>query len=539
MKIKNILILTLVVLFFMGAAAVPLPQLFVTSDRCQACHNSLISPQGEDVSIGSGWRSSMMANASRDPYWQAAVRRETLVHPTASEAIQNECSACHMPMTRFMAKSRGEKGSVFDHLPILGAVSEEDLLAADGVSCSMCHQIREDKFGERESFTAGFEVDRKTRFSERKIFGPFDVDEGRQSLMQSSSRYLPEKGDFIRSSELCATCHTLFTHALNDRGEVVGEIAEQVPYLEWKHSAYSGRQSCQSCHMPIVEGEMPITGVMGKNRDQFSRHVFKGGNFFIPRMLNKNRNELGVKALPQEMDSTASRSADHLVTSAARISLEDVKIMDGRLKAEVRIENLAGHKLPSAYPSRRAWIHFKVVDSQGNTVFESGRLNSDGSITGNDNDADRDRFEPHYQEIDSPDKVQIYEDIMAGPGGEVTTVLLTATQYLKDNRLLPEGFNKITAPGDVAVHGAAEPDADFLGGKDIIFYSLNVGRSNGPFLVQAELWYQPIGYRWAHNLAQEESFETDRFVRYFKDMADSSAILLASVQAKAEQPLSD
>ena len=62
-----------------------IPQLFETSDRCLACHNGLTTPAGKDVSIGSNWQASMMANASRDPYWQAAVRRETMDHPEAQE----------------------------------------------------------------------------------------------------------------------------------------------------------------------------------------------------------------------------------------------------------------------------------------------------------------------------------------------------------------------------------------------------------------------------------------------------------------------
>src|SRR5215217_7994008 len=60
--------------------------LFTTSDNCVACHNVLVTPQGEDVSIGASWRSTMMANSARDPYWQAAVRRETLDHPMHSAA---------------------------------------------------------------------------------------------------------------------------------------------------------------------------------------------------------------------------------------------------------------------------------------------------------------------------------------------------------------------------------------------------------------------------------------------------------------------
>ena len=106
-------------------------------------------------------------------------------------------------------------------------------------------------------------MDTSTPAGERKVYGPFDVDDGRQKLMQSASRFVPAKGEHIQSSELCATCHTLITHALDDDGKVVGELPEQIPYLEWKHSAYAGEKSCQSCHMPVVEGSMQVSSVLG------------------------------------------------------------------------------------------------------------------------------------------------------------------------------------------------------------------------------------------------------------------------------------
>ena len=70
-----------VALILVSAASVgaQVPNLFVTSESCMACHNGLVTPDGEDVSIGVGWRGSMMANAARDPYWHAAVRREILL----------------------------------------------------------------------------------------------------------------------------------------------------------------------------------------------------------------------------------------------------------------------------------------------------------------------------------------------------------------------------------------------------------------------------------------------------------------------------
>src|SRR5450759_5261565 len=60
---------------------------FQTSDRCLACHNGLTAPSGKDVSIGFDWRSTIMANSARDPYWQASVRREDIDHPESKAVI--------------------------------------------------------------------------------------------------------------------------------------------------------------------------------------------------------------------------------------------------------------------------------------------------------------------------------------------------------------------------------------------------------------------------------------------------------------------
>jgi hypothetical protein len=529
---RNAMYGTLILVLLSGTAtalfgAAPVAQLFVTADRCMACHNGLITPSGHDVSIGVDWRASMMANAARDPYWQAAVRREMLEHPTAQAAIENECSACHMPMARFSANEHGELGGVFAHLPVVHGADPADLLAADGVSCAMCHQIADEKLGADESFTAGFELDTTTGEGRRSIYGPYDVDAGRTRLMRSASRFVPTRSDHIQSSELCATCHTLFTHSLNAEGEVVGELPEQVPYLEWRHSAYAGERSCQSCHMPVVPEEMPITGVMGIPRQEVSRHVFRGGNFFMPKLLNAARLPLGVAALPQELEATSLRTAEHLEGAAGKLSVAPGELSEGILSAEVVITNLAGHKLPSAYPSRRVWLHLTVRDANGRNFFESGRFNADGSVEGNDNDEDPTRFEDHRGVIDSPDQVQIYEVIMADPDDSVTTGLLSAVRYIKDNRLLPDGFDKATAGPEIATLGLAAADDDFVGGGDSLWYRVDVGGARGPFEVEAELWYQPIAYRWAQNLRQREAGEIDRFVSLYEGFAEVSAVILA------------
>jgi hypothetical protein len=501
--------------------------LFETADRCMACHNGLTTPSGEDVSIGFDWRASMMANSARDPYWQAAVRREILDHPESQAEIEDECSTCHMPMARFVAKTGGERGRIFAHLPIGQGVRPADLLAADGVSCTVCHQIRGDNFGEEESFVGGFVIDTTVAWGAREVFGPFAVDSGRVTIMHSASGFLPTEGTHVQQSELCATCHTLYTHTRGPGGTVIRRFPEQVPYLEWRHSGFRTERSCQSCHMPVVEDSVAIASVLGPLRAGFSRHEFRGGNFFVLRMLNRYRNELGVMALPQELEATALRTEDNLRERTAVVSIVRAEFSAGRLETEIKVENLGGHKLPTAYPSRRVWLHVTVRDSRGGAVFRSGSLRRDGGIEGNDNDAEPSRYEPHYDIIDRPDQVQIYESIMVDSQGAVTTGLLSAVQYTKDNRILPRGFDKATAHPDIAVYGRANEDPDFRGGTDQVRYSIDPGKAEGPFQVEAELWFQPISYRWAQNLRPYDAPETRRFVSYYESMASSSAFILA------------
>ena len=503
---------------------------FQTSERCLACHNGLSTSTGEDISIGINWRTSMMANAARDPYWHAGVRREIIDHPTARAAIEDECSICHMPAARYEAKLAGQEGEVFSHLPFVMS-KPGDRLAADGVTCSVCHQITPENFGKRDSFVGGFKIDPTKPTSERPVYGPFKVENGQTRVMSSSATFKPTEAKHIRDSELCATCHTLYTQALGLQGQPIGELPEQVPYQEWVHSAYRETQSCQSCHMPTVKEDVPITSVLGEPRTGMARHTFVGGNFFMQRLLNRYRNDLGVTALPQELDAAANRTVAHLQSEAARVTISSVDVRAGRLEASVSVENLGGHKLPTAYPSRRVWLHVTVRDRTGRTVFESGALQPNGAITGNDNDADASRFEPHYTEITSPDQVQIYEAVMAGPGGALTTGLLTAVRYVKDNRLLPRGFDKSTADKDIAVQGDAVRDNDFVGGCDSLRYSVAVGDAQGPFQIEAELLYQPIAYRWAANLKQYDAFEPRRFTGYYDAMSAGSGVALARTSA--------
>ena len=498
---------------------------FSTSDQCIACHSDLINADGQNVSIGHVWRGSIMAHSARDPYWQASVRREVTDHPGAQAEIEDTCSTCHMPMARTLAREEGGLGKVFRHIEAAGSGDERAMLALDGVSCTACHQIRPDNFGEESSFDGNFVI-RPGTGSDPQIFGPFDVDDGLRRVMQSATGFLPDSSTHIQQSELCATCHTLFTTSLDDEGREVSRFPEQTPYLEWRHSAFANSQSCQACHMPETS-QTPISSVLGEPREGFSQHVFRGGNAFMLQLLDKYRDELLVDAPPSDLQRAAEETLNHLQTATARLNVLEVSREEDHFVIDLEVTNLAGHKLPTAYPSRRAWIHLEVRDADGNLLFESGAMGSDGSIEGNDNDADAGAFEPHYQVIDDPGQVQIYEPIIADGSGKVTTGLLTAVTYAKDNRVLPEGFDKATAGAAIMVHGRARGDADFRAGSDRIQYRVATRPGVREIVVRARLMFQTIGFRWAQNLAPYDAHETKRFVTYYNDNASTSAVPLA------------
>jgi len=511
----------------------PRPPVVRTADSCVACHNGISAASGEDVSIGPDWRASMMANSSRDPYWQAAVRREITDHPAAAASVEDTCATCHMPMSRIAAVAAGRKGSVFAHLPTGRRGAAADRLAHDGVSCTVCHQIAADKLGMPETSSGRFTIEQPRASHSPISLGPFAVDDGRAAVMESASAYRPVEAAHVRSSELCATCHTLYITALGPDGAPAGRLPEQMSFLEWRHSAFREEQSCQGCHMPAVRERAPIASVLGTPRDGVARHVFRGGNFFVLRMLNRYGRDLGVAALPAEVDAAERWTTQQLQSDTAQVAVERVVRTATEVAFDVTVRNLTGHKLPTGFPSRRAWLHVAVRGSGGRIVFDSGALAADGRIEGNDNDDDPRRFEPHFTEIRRGGDVQIYESIVGDKDGGVTTGLLRGTRYLKDNRLLPRGFDKRTADADIEVVGSASTDADFGDGGDRVRYAVDVGSAEGPLQIDVELRYQPIGFRWAANLDGYPGMEPRRFVEYFNSMAGESSTMLAHASAVA------
>jgi hypothetical protein len=296
-------------------------------------------------------------------------------------------------------------------------------------------------------------------------------------------------------------------------------------YQEWRHSAFSAEQrTCQSCHMPRVAGPVRVASVLGEYQPSLARHTFLGGNAFMIRLMNRFRDELGLDATPAELEATAQATVRQLEQDTATVVIERASMAGAALEFDIAVRNLTGHKFPTGYPSRRAWLHVTVRDPEGRVLFESGRVTETGLVQGNDSDGASSGFEPHYEEITRADQVQTYESVMGTPAGAPTTGLLQATQYLKDNRLLPRGFDKATAASEIAVYGAAAVDPDFTGEGDRVRYRVAAAAAA---VVEVELRYQPISYRWAQNLASYKAAEPKNFLEYYNAVAPASSVVVA------------
>jgi len=486
---------------------------FAGSGQCAACHQNLVDNSGSDVSIASDWRSTMMANAAIDPLWQAKVSSEIVRNPGLKAVIEGKCATCHMPMARTQALASNVPVGIFDGA-FLNPGDSLHTAAMDGVSCTLCHQIQDKSLGEHESFSGGYIVDTAAVSPNRLIYGPFP--DSQQTQMRNRVGYIPVMGEQTKDSGHCATCHTLYTPYVNSQGEVAGEFPEQTPYLEWEASGYGDGtgddKACQDCHMPVADGPVVLSTMPRRlpAREPFAKHYFVGGNSFMLEILKANAGELNLTAATSQLDTTIERTKSQLSDNTASISLVSAEKQGETLKLNVLLNNEVGHKLPTGFPSRRVWIHITVRDASGQMIFESGKPDSDGSIIGNDADFDAAKFEPHYNTISSSEQVQIYEAIMQDTDERVTYTLLRAASYVKDNRMLPQGFDKSNVNQDIAVYGNALRDDNFKSGEDKVNYLIPITGSEGHFEVRLAILYQPASYRFLNDLSVDDTAEIQR-----------------------------
>lgn len=515
--------------YFKALIALPPPPdsnlLFPTSSLCSGCHgfdslgNALVDYFGNDVNIHDDWQTSMMANSAKDPFWRAKVSHEVLKIPGAKEEIENKCTSCHAPMGHYTAFYRNEGPYTMEKLL-------QDTVGLDGVSCGACHMISPDNLAEEFSGVLHYDTT-------GVIFGPYT-----QPFYGPMAEFIglePVYSPHINDAGVCASCHTLITEPFDLEGNPLGtSFIEQALYHEWLNSTYGedfDNITCQDCHMPTLEEPVIISANYKElePRSPFALHELAGGNSHMLKLMKDNREALGINTTAEAFDESIAATLAMLQQKTLDMEIEVLREEYGDLLFNITLENKAGHKFPSGYPSRRAFVEVVILTAAGDTIFHSGKMDENFEVFGQD-----EPFEPHHQEITEPGQVQIYETIVADVNGDFTTVLEYAYSTLKDNRLTPKGFRKDHITYDTTqIIGAALDDPDFNvengeegSGKDVIHFRIPFGDYVGELYILSSVYYQSLPPKWMAPILSESTPEIDTFRQMFNN-SDRSPVKIS------------
>lgn len=501
---------------------------FLSAGGCENCHGhdpnnvAMVDPMGNDINVVDSWRTTMMALASKDPFWKAQVSHEVLTNPGHQAVLEEKCLSCHAPLGRYTHYFQTHGQSNYSM-----AMLETDTLGLDGVSCMSCHSQKQDSFG--TTFSGILHLD-----TTRTVYGPFAGPV--VAPMFTSFHLVAAYGPHVQESKLCADCHTLVTQTVDLQGTPTGgEFVEQATYHEWLNSKYPLLDiSCQGCHMPTVNSGVYLSGpdVSSTNpRMPFAKHHFAGSNVFMLKMMKTYADSLGIQATPTNFDSTIART-EYQLHNTLDMTLTEMSRDADSVKYDLKLTNRAGHKFPSGYPSRRAFIEFVVRDANGDTIFQSGMLGSNHEVVGQDPG-----FEPHHDLINDPGQAQIYEFIMGDVNGNVTTTLERSATHLKDNRLVPQGFSSTFSnfndTTEIAGNALTDPDFNHAGategtGSDIVHYHVPLAGYTGSLQLSARVWFQTVRPGWLDETFAHSSPDIDRFKRWFF-ASDQSPVLVAEL----------
>jgi hypothetical protein len=349
-----------------------------------------------------------------------------------------------------------------------------------------------------------------------------------QAKVRSEVLRAPEHRGLIESK--CAACHNLETRFLVAQGQIVGtDIPEQIPDSEWQAGDFASFEDligCQQCHLPIEnDGRLARRPPWLDERADCPHALVSASTESLSLLAMETALEGGDPA-PLLASVDAGRE---LLTHAGKLELLDATLNDGTLGFAIRIGNLTGHNLPTAFPSRRVYLHAVVKDHRGEIVFESGAMMHDGRIIGVDSDDDPGAFEPHYRTISSPDQVQVYEAVLGNTDNQVTVTLLGASQVLKDNRIVAPGFDTATVAENTRPAGYCLSDPDFGFGQDDITYQL-AGLVESRYQVTVELRHQSIGYPYLRDLAEfSDDPVISRFLALYDAVRPGSELIVAMV----------
>ena len=284
---------------------------------CEKCHPELVSE----------WEQSAHARSATNPLFLAVFEgRDAGGRPTGGPGYRldfprsaGNCAACHVPGLAVNAP--------------FGTHPSSARAAADGVSCDVCHKVRDaevdDSGGRPGVLSLSFA---RPAPGKDTFFGQLD------DVIAGPDSFNP----LYRESRYCAPCH----HGTFWRVRAYSEFAE------WAASSYAKRNiHCQDCHMKLRTG--PRRFALEK----------EGGLVRDPATISSHA-QYGLG------DVGFMREAVSLTTRAEALGSD-------RIRVRVAVRNSgAGHHVPTGSPMRNMLLLVEARDARGEPLplVEGGRL---------------------------------------------------------------------------------------------------------------------------------------------------------------------
>lgn len=269
---------------------------FEKPQACATCH----------VDIARQYEQAMMSQAFTHSWDEIEYFELALPHAEKEPkvaGVKAGCNGCHAPFA-FLA------GDIPPQRP------SANTRANEAVSCDLCHTM------------VGFSGD--TPYNFNYIVSPGKVKYGPRPGLVSPHHETRESA-FLRSAELCGTCH-------NEKSPF--DVWVKATHLEWKEGPY-GKAGivCQDCHMPKAAGR---SAKMGDQLGDVRQHLFHGAHD-----PGKLAGVIEVRIHPEVREGEPG---------------ETVKLTATIVNAK------AGHMVPSGSAEERMlWLHVEAVDAKGRT----------------------------------------------------------------------------------------------------------------------------------------------------------------------------
>lgn len=493
--------------------------------KCQSCHGvgGAAPPTAAQFLPYATWSGSMMANATRDPLFFAALDVANHDLPGAGDY----CLRCHSSTGWFNGHVVKTAPGLPDNDVARGAAAcllagRYDVPDNDsdfgGVACHLCHRLMaQGPHGEPALAGNG------NAWVDDEDCSVFNPDSGggpcrRGPFDYASSDLAPPHAwlasPYHTQGALCGTCHDvstpdlasgpLRTLKLADGSDSGRPFPIERTFSEWRQSRYAQapQTTCQDCHMPASADPGAIACILDgyPNRSgALPVHEFVGGNTWIPQII-KGEYGAGLGAGRRAaLEQTSQWARDKLQASAtvatAITGYSAPGASPGALALRVTVTNLSGHKLPTGYgEGRRMWLNLQVRDADGALVYESAAYDPASGVLA----------------VDSQARVyEVAQGIFDYVGGACEVVdergdpmfhFVLNDCVAGDNRIPPLGFRPASAedpngydlrPVPVGSYPETAPGSGVLVNYDRVDYSATIPVGTpAPLTATARLYYQ-------------------------------------------------